>query len=345
MEPVRVQIDAALQANLLELCALRGVTYISVVVSEHSVYFGASVPEYIKVLKTTATTTCEDFALRIPMKILKPVISVGALTFELGDYLVITKHVFSTVAARIQVPIEMDFLSGFICQIIKEGDSLTDASIDLRVLGQLRELSFINKNGVQVKDGLAFIDSSGFIVYKNVPGIKQPFLLSHDCLSMLIQFVSHSEAVQLFKLDNFDIIRRENMYFGWRRARAYVPTSYEDYMGLVPLFSKSVSFASAREIIKSITIDKTKEYKCLLNFEKDYIQINAGNIGTFAVKFSGQFTQENEDPEILSVTIPFAIFKEIISITALNWESFQFTVYESCVSLQFGETIILIVRG
>lgn len=339
-----VTITSELQMGIQELCALKGSTYISILVSEGRVYFAASVPEYIKILTTESQVDCGDICLRVPIKILKPINSVGVLTVETGENLILTKHLYSSMTARIKVPFELDFNSEFMLSIIREG-ARNDNEIDLRPIGQLRELTSIDDKGLQVKDSLAYIDGNGFTVFKTVPAITQSLLMSTACLSMLTGFISHARDMKLFTVGNFDIAKRGDMYFGWKRSRNFVTTSYEDYKRLHPLFSKSVSFTSARGIIKSIDIDKTKQYKCTINFNKDYIQVDAGTMGVFVVKFSAQFLLQPESGDDLIVTVPFRIFKNLVSVSSLDWESFQILVYPSCVGFQFGDTSVLIVRG
>ncbi len=340
----RMTLTPELLVGMLELCNLRGVDYISFVVADNKIYCGAIGQEYLKALDTGAVAEVENISIRISASVLRTIMTQGILQLEIDDCLVITKLVYTEIVASIKVPIELDFSGDLLCRIVEASKNEQLKYADFAPFVQLKEIMGISKMGMQVKDHMAFIDGSGYAVYKSVD-VDQSFIASQECIQLLGAFVNADTRIKMFQLDQFDIVQRGPMFFGWKRTRKYVPCTWDTFQSLTPLFSQSVDLSEARAVIKAIAISKTKNYECLINFETKSIQVLAGNTGVFRIKYRGIFQLECSNQKELTVKLPFAVFKSILAVNGLDWESFQITVYPSLVELKFGKTSILVVRS
>ena len=68
-------------SGIVELCNLRGCSTLSMVIVNKKIVLAAVTPEYLKVFDTQLDADCADVAIRLPVKILKPLLSLGVLMF------------------------------------------------------------------------------------------------------------------------------------------------------------------------------------------------------------------------------------------------------------------------
>lgn len=343
---IDLNVDPVMLDNILEICNLRGNSHLSLTVLQGKVIVGAISPEYLQVLHTGVTLEdVQDISIRIPIRTIKPILSVGLIRFDIDQFLIMSRFYNGVVQSRVKIPLELDFNASLIQEIVEANQQhANDDKISLAPLMQLKDLASISKQGVQVADKLAYISSEGYVVYKPVT-FDQKFIVSKDCLGAILGFINQTNDLVMFDVRGYHAVSRGFMTFCWRRTRQYVGTDYDVYREYVPMYSMSVNFINVKQIVKAIAPAKTQTYNAKFEFKSKYLQIEVGAHETFVATFSRDFLQEPEDPETLSVSIPYSVLRTILLSNSFDWSNLIVNVYETCVSFQSNGITVVMIRG
>lgn len=339
-----IPINSVTLAGLTELCGLRGVPTIGVSVKSNRIILSAISPEYMKIMLTSITVDCEDISLRVPVSIIKPLLSVGTLAFEVDANLIISKLYNNRLLARVRVPRELDYNDDILEQVASSVEEHKfDPDTDMSSLMQLKDIAAVNKCGIQVKDGQASIMSDGFVAYGKCD-TNMNFIVSYECLISLINFVKSASNLQMFSFMGYHAVHKNGMVFCWRKSRQFVPDEYESFLKLKPVISVSADLASVRAMVRAIPSVKTKVYSSVFSFDGGYLQIQVGNMETFVLTFGQNVILKPEDPNMLKVTVPYQVLRLVLSSSAVQWENVIINVYPTCVEFKSGSVSVMMVR-
>lgn len=338
-------INSVVLAGLTELCGLRGVPTIGVSVKNNRIILSAISPEYMKIMLTEITVDCEDISLRVPVSIVKPLLGVGTLAFEVDSNLVLSRIYNNRLLARVRVPRELDYNDDILESVVASVEEHKfDPDTDMTSLMQLKDIAAVNKCGIQVKDGRASIMSDGFVAYGKC-NTNMEFIVSYECLISLINFVKSSSNLQMFNFMGYHAVHKNGMVFCWRRSRQFVPDEYNNFLKLKPVISVSADLTSIRSMVRAIPSVRTKVYSSLFSFDGGYLQIQVGNMETFVLTFGQNILLRPDDPNLLKVNVPYQVLRLVLSSSAVQWENVIVNVYPTCVEFKSGDVSVMMVRA
>lgn len=339
MGKITIPLSEVLQARIMELCNLKGVDYLSFIGDSDSLLIGAIGTEFLKFVDTgLKCDTDSPISIRVPSKIIKTVATIGFIDLIIGDKLLIQKrHTATTVVAQITLPLEMDFNSDLLHEMNFAAKQQEGPAISMQDVLALKELLKIGMTGIQVKDGRAFINGNGYYVYKPFPS-EYAFIMTNDCLAMMASFISKSGKVQLFTNSGYIIAKKDTVCFGWKKTRTYMSDTWDVFQQQRPIFEVGCDLFPISSIIKGIAIEKTSTYSCILDFQQSRVVIQAGTLGTYELAFSTPSSRED-----YTVSVPFDIFKLVVSASTTDLQHLVFKVYQNFVCMQWGTTQVLII--
>lgn len=339
MAKITIPLSETLQARIVELCNLKGVDYISFIGNQSNLLIGAIGTEFLKFVDTgISCETDADIAIRVPSKIIKTVATVGYIDLIISDRLTIQKRNTQTsIVAQITLPLEADFNGDLLHQLNFSAKQYDGPQISMNQVIALKDLLRLGNIGVQVKDGRAFIYGNGYYVYMPFP-TEYAFVMSNDCLAMMAAFVNKSGKVQLFSESGFIIAKRDNICFGWKKTRQFMEDMWSIFSKETPLAEVSCDLWPVGSIIKGIAIEKTSTYSCTLDFKQGCVLIQAGTLGTYKLMFSTPSASCG-----YTATVPFTIFKHIMSSSATDLQHITFKIYGSFLCIQWGSIQVLVV--
>ncbi len=339
-----IQLSPKTLSSFEELCSLKGISVLGISIVKNRVILSAISPEYMKIAFTDAQVDIEDLAIRVPTSILKPLLSLGALTFELGTNLVVSKLYNNSLIARVRVPLELDFNQDIIAEVIsQQSKHALDPEVDLSSLVTLRDIVSIKEKGIQIQNGIAYVCSDGFVVYRKLASNLR-FIVSQDCLVSLINFIKSFGNVQMYDVRNYHAVYKNDMMYCWRKSREYVPNDYEMFTSLVPIFSTSANLTTLAAVIKGIPASRTKTYEAMFAFDSGYLQVQVGSMETYVLTFSQDVLKECEDNTQLRIEVPYQVLRHILGSSALTWSNVIINVYESCIEFKSGDISAIMVR-
>lgn len=343
---IDLSVDPVMLDNILEICNLRGNSHMSLTVLHGKVIISAISPEYLQVLHTgVVLEDVQDISVRIPIRTVKPILSVGLVRFDIDRHLIITRFYNGTIQSRVKIPLELDFNADLVTEIVEANQQHADSErISLAPLMQLRDLASISKQGVQVDNKLAYVSAEGYVVFKPVT-FNQRFIVSKDCLSAILGFVRQTSDLIMFDVRGYHAISRGFMIFCWRKTRQYVGTDYDTFNSFIPQYSMSVNFSNVKQIVKAIAPVKTQTYTAEFQFKDKYLQIGVGAHETFVATFSRDFLQEPEEKDKFNIEIPYAVLRSILLSNSFDWSNLIVSVYETCVAMQSNGITVVMIRG
>ncbi len=339
-----IQLSPAVLGNFEELCSLKGISVIGISIIDNQVILSAICPEYMKIAFTDVQVDVDDLSIRVPTSVLKPLLSLGALAFELDTNLVISKLYNNSLVARVRIPLELDFNEEIISEVISQRvKHMYDPEIDLSSIVSLRDIVSIKEKGIQIQDGIAYVCSDGFVVYRKID-TSLKFIVSQDCLVSLINFIKTFGTVQMYDVKSYHAVYKKGMMYCWRKSREYVPNDYDMFTSLDPIYSTSANLASLAAVVRGIPSVRTKTYDAMFAFDSGYLQIQVGSMETYVLTFSQDVLKECSDNTQLRIEVPYQVLRHILGSSALTWSSVIINVYESCIEFKSGDISAIMVR-
>ena len=320
-----------------DLCSVKG-SHITITAIDESLYIAAISPEFFKIVKLSTVPGLENFAIRLQKTMLKPMLSSACtLRFSIDSRVIISRVVDTKTLSVLAVPLEYDFNSELIRHTVSSGASV-NCEYDISSLINLRPLLPFSDSGLQLKDNLAYVHGLDFIAYcKIVHGSN--FIMTASNISELIKFIRSCGKMQIYESDVYIVFKHGGRYFGCKQPIRFIDSEYSSYLSLVPLAKVECSLSELHLILKTFTIPKGEDPKCVFNLQKNLATIKIGDTYHYDVSISNN--QCNCKPFSLAVSV----LKKIFSNTYLDYSRVTLFIYDSLISFRFNDIDILITRS
>lgn len=335
MVDILIDIEAAQEAAIKELCRMSG-SHITIVSVNGELVFASVSPEYFKLYHFPCVFDCEDFSIRIAKRVLRPLVCEGsALRITIDAQLRLGKYRKDALAVSVVCPMEQDFNREFIFDVITKGKQHTEA-YDYSSLLVLRSMVNYAQNGLQVKDGLAYLRGVGFIVYAE---IKHPFnfIMTMSNVAELTAFLKTFNSPEAYECDAYAVFHSQAHYFGCRLPVNFVSSEYEDYKAMSPLVETQINLAEVARILQNLVIQKNEMTSCSFVLSKGMIIFEVGTACRYEIAIS-------TDTKDYTFKLPLDILKKMLSNSKLPFSEVKLRVFDSFVAFVINGISILISR-
>lgn len=320
-----------------DLCSVKG-THLTIAVISHKLYIAAISPEFFKILNMNTTINTDDLAVRIQKSMIKPLLSDECiLSFSIGANICIRRCIADTLMSTVTVPLEYDFNSKLIEDVVASGMKHTEL-YDIGSIIRLRPVLGYSDMGIQCRNDLAYTRGPSFIVYCKMKS-KCDFLMTTSNISELIKFIRAYGDVQIYECGTNVIFQKGASYFGCRQPVSFVDTEYSSFTELTPICETTADLVELHRILRAFTVPKGQEANCAFNLEKGMASINLGDFYRFgiAIKNTGGISEK--------FSVPVDVLKKLFSNIYIDYGKVVVKLYESLVVFEFGDIQLLISRS
>lgn len=317
-------------------------SHITLAVISNQIIVGALGPEFFKLYNTGCRADSEDFAIRIPTRVMKTTCSsVCELHIEIDVGIKILKVKDNGVLMGVTVPLEQDFNLEMIMQILKDGTSSSEP-FDISAITDLRPLVAYADSGLQCQNGLAYVLGPGFTAYKRVDNTLA-FIMTKDNVSEFVKFANAHNEIELFESSIYTVFFSRGHYFGCKQPRSFVESDYSTYESLTPLYKVTLNLSEFCYVLRAITIPKGEKPTCNFDMERFVVRMDLGSKGKYAIAIGA----EGSTP-IAGTSAKFKIMtdsmKRVLSGNSLSFNAVDLAVYKSFIALRVGNNDFLFVR-
>lgn len=317
-------------------------SHITLAVVNHKIIAGALGPEFFKLYDTGCTCDADDFAIRIPTRVMKTLCTTAcSIQVDVDAGIRLLKRVHGGLTLGISVPLEQDFNLDLITNVLIASKT-SSKPFDISAVSDLRSLVAFADSGLQCKDGLAYVIGSGFTAYRRIEN-DLPFIMSRENISEFVKFAGAHKAISLFESGIYTVFNSGAFFFGCKQPRSFIESDYDAYSAAKPIYSTRVNLTELCMVMKTIGIPKGETPKCDFDMSKYVVHMDLGNRGRYAISIG---VKDVEPVESKSTT--FKVLTEslkcILSNSSLKLDDVTVTVYKSFVAIQVSHNDFLLVR-
>lgn len=336
MNKFEIQVGLDLEKIMTDLCRTSG-SHLTVCSDGKRLVFASVIPECFKAYRLPCEVCIEPFSVRLPKKIMNPIISAGTtLLFELGDSITICKLRDSHMLSSVRMPLEQDFNSEFVFSALcaREG---TDERFDLSAVSDLRPIVNYAQYGLQFRSNLAYILGPGFIVYKEIEhGVD--FIMTPSNVTELISFIKSNGNVAVYEQGAYVIFRSSNKWLGCRLPVRFVDSEYKTYKQMNPLSEIKINLVELYSTLHGMTLPKNEITKCTFDLSHSVVLIELGAFYHYKVDI------QCGSVEGLKFDLPLEVVHKLFTNTRLKYSDITLRVFDSFVAFMTNNTHILINR-
>lgn len=317
-------------------------SHITLAVINKQIIAGAIGPEFYKLYNTGCTADVEDFAIRIPTRVMKTVCSsICEIRIDIDTGIKLLKMKDGGVLMGVTVPLEQDFNLDMIIQTIADGKNSSEP-LDISAVSDLRPLVSYADSGLQCTDGLAYVIGSGFTAYRKINS-KLSFIMTKDNISEFVKFANAHNNIELFESGIYTVFFCGGHYFGCKQPRSFVESDYSSYTSSKPLYSVPLNLSEFCYVLRAIGIPKGESPKCNFDLEHFVVRMDLGSRGRYAIaigiKDAEPVSGKNASFKILTESL-----KRVFSGSSLKFDAITLVVYKSFIAFKIGENDFLFVK-
>lgn len=317
-------------------------SHITLAVVNHKIIAGALGPEFFKLFDTGCTSDADDFAIRIPTRVMKTLCTTTcSIHIDVDAGIRLIKKIHGGITMGVSIPLEQDFNLELIADVL-EASKTSAKPFDISAISDLRPLVAFADSGLQCKDGLAYVIGSGFTAYRKIEN-ELPFIMSRENISEFVKFANAHRAINLFESGIYTVFSSDVHFFGCKQPRSFVESDYEAYISSKPLYSVHANLSELCMVMKTIGIPKGEKPKCDFDMERFVVHMDLGNRGRYAISIG----LKGAEP-VQSKSSTFKVLTEslkcILSNSSLKLDDVEVTVYKSFIAIRANNNDFLLVR-
>ena len=239
MIDIAIPIGLPQETAIKDLCRVSG-SHLTVVSCSGDLVFASVSPEYFKIYKFPEKLSCEDFSVRIAKRVIRPVICEDStLRITIDNTVTLRKYHERDLLVTIVSPMEQDFNNTFISEVLELGEQPHD-EYDLSAISALRGMVNYAQNGLQVKNGLVYVQGVGFKVYAKM---NHPFdfIMTMSNIAELTSFLRAYNNPAAYECNAYAVFKSRGHYFGSRLPVNFIDSEYEQYCSMTPIIETSAS--------------------------------------------------------------------------------------------------------
>lgn len=327
MIDIIVQIDETQDNAIKNLCSVSG-SHLTFLVLDKQFIAAAISPEYFKLYRFPGTYDIEDFSIRVAKKLVRPAITAGTnLRITIDSNVTFRKYFFDNQRApfSMQVPLEQDYNDDLVRTVISAGAKV-NAECDLAAVTSLRSVVNFAQNGLQVKNGLAYAQGAGFVVYSKIDS-PFDFIMTQANVAELSTFIRTYRTVNMYECGAYAVFRHNGNYFGCRLPVHFVESEYEEYCNAEPICETEVELGSLTLALQSLTIPKNETTSCVFHLADNNVSIDMGMLCHYDISIHCQTASD------LEFSLPLDILKKLFSNSKINFSNGRMRVFDSFVAL------------
>lgn len=329
-------VNEDLLSLITDFCNTQG-SHLTFFCIKHKVYLAAICPEYFKLFDTGQAVDCDDFAIRIPKHIVRPIIAdCCTLMFILSEKITIRKYKDSDkILASVVLPLEYDFNDTLIKETLRLGEECENKT-DLSDILSLKPLVPFSTDGIQCKDNMAYVMGNGFQAYLPV---KSPinFVLTQKNMAELSSFIRTHHEIFMYEYEVYVLFKSDKYYFGCKQPVRFVNSNYNLFLKAKPITQVKCNLTEICRIVYYFTIPKSEIPICNFNLSKGIISISSD--------YDYMIAMECDKHEDITFQIPLDVIKRIFTNSKIKYSDITLAVYESFICIRSGSLDILISRG
>lgn len=333
--------DENICSSLANICTTTQ-SHITLAVVSHRIIAGALGPEFFKLYDTGCCSDADDFAIRIPTRVMKTLCTTTcSIQIDVDAGIRLLKMVHGGITMGVSIPLEQDFNQELIADILSASKTSSNP-FDISAVGDLRPLVAFANSGLQCKKGLAYVIGPGFTAYRQIEN-ELPFIMTRENISEFVKFAGAHKSIGLFECGIYTVFSSGQYFFGCKQPRSFVDSEYESYCAAKPLFSTHVNLTELCFVMKTIGIPKGENPKCDFDMDRLVVHMDLGNRGRYAIAI-GIKDAEPVQEKAVSFKILTESLKCILSNSSLKLDNVVITVYKSFIAIQTGGNDFLLVR-
>ena len=328
-------IDLSCENAVKELCRVAG-SHITISLHKGELTFSSISPEYFKIYKMPGSYNAEDFSIRVAKRVLRPIISAGViLRITIDTSVVLRKYANDMLLVTVKSPMEQDFNSDFLKQVLTDGEKVRD-EYDFSTILSLRSVVNYAQNGLQVKDGIAFLQGIGFMVYAKV---EHPFnfIMTMSNIAELTAFIRAHNSVKAYECGAYAVFQSDVHYFGCRLPVNFVSDEFQQFCSMKPLAVTSANLGQLEATLQNFTLQKNESTECIFNLQMGMVSVDLGSMYHYDISIQ-------TEPVNISFKLPTEVVKKLLSNSKLSFTSVKIGVYDSFVAIITGGVAMLISR-
>lgn len=336
MSKFLLAVNDVLLFQLQDLCMAPG-SHITIAGLNNNIYLASISPESFKLYSTNQHFETEDFSIRIPKRILHPLIMEPcALYFETSQRITVSKVRNEKLTAKVTFCLELDLNDQFISEVISNS-SQASQTYDMTPLADLKPLVPFSQSGIQFVDNLAYIHSPGFMAFRK---LEHPinFILTQKTIAELVKFTKAYGNICLFESGNYLVFRHDGCFFGCRQPAAFIDSNYSNYLAANPLMQTECSFTELCQLLKSFSIPKHEDPLATFDFNNNVIDISPELDCKYVLRLEAKTQLQG------SIKLSVDVLKQVFSNSMLDYKAVELVVYQHFVAFRFGSIHILMHR-